>query len=179
MNEEGFTFVISQDPYFVPTEEAVEKTLAVLKVFGEECDEIAYQTWEKPKFITSGGYFEKLEQLICPACGEIHQLSEDDDKTIDWKKLKKTLCDENNDDVSQIKITLPCCHKEVSVIDLHFRNEEHFANCKLIDAGFSKFKFKLEMYGEAYIEGFENKQLVILERILGCKLAQIVYFYED
>lgn len=174
MEEIIFTDVISQDPYFLPSDEAVEKAKLVLECFVEECfspdhfddidcDEVEYHTWQKPVFITSDSNCEPIKQLTCPKCGEIIKLFElpkNEDEMTWWEILKQNLHDESSDDVTRIKTKMPCCQKEVLATEIDFGDK----------AGFSKFTFRLRDYEDGLFDG----QLLVLERILGCKLTSIV-----
>lgn len=61
------TVLIPQDPYFVPSDAAIETAKLMFECFHAGA-EVSYRTSEKPKFTDAGSGFEKL---TCPACGEI------------------------------------------------------------------------------------------------------------
>lgn len=153
------TVLIPQDPYFVPSDAAIEMVKLIFECFHAGA-EVSYRTSEKPKFTDAGSGFEKL---TCPACGEIierFELPEEYDEW--WDDFMEGLYANDSDDLTQIKTQMPCCHKEVMATSIDFKNE----------AGFCKFMLELKEWDWDEMPG---KELLLFERILGCKLTQIMF----
>jgi hypothetical protein len=161
--------LILQDPYFSPSHEDVQTAILLIEYFSycDSYDKIRYEISEKPEFHTSGSNFVGdggYDTVTCPACGEefdVFKLPDNPDGTTWMNTLRDTLFSENTDDLTQLKITMPCCHKEIEVTTLDFGHGE----------GFSKLWIKLYYFSDDLDDDF----LFALEKILGCKVTQIIY----
>lgn len=161
--------LISQEPYFVPSDEDVKTATLLLECFFGDDYEIEYSISEKTEFHISGANFIGCggwnDKFTCPECGEVikvFELPDNEDGTTWWDTLWQKLFSENTDDLTQIKIKMPCCHKEIEVTAIDFGHGE----------GFSKFRFRVRYVG---YDGLDDKKLLALGKILGCKLVPIEY----
>ncbi|MDD5275960.1 MAG: hypothetical protein PHR16_07750 [Methylovulum sp.] len=74
----------------------------------------------------------------------------------------EALYSNDTDDLTQIKTKMPCCGKEVLVTSIDFKN----------DAGFCKFMLELKEWDW---DEMSDKELLLFEKILGCKLIPIIF----
>lgn len=170
--------LIPQDPYFVPSAEAIETVKLLMEGLAEGIQSVPWQSskqevvadvitvqhciWEKPRFVTLDE--EYSQQVTCPACGEILELPDEEDeeetgeKMTGWK-LKQQLL--GSEDVMQLKIKMPCCNTEIAVTSIDFSD----------GGGFSRFVLSLE----DDCSDFSEADILLFEKILGCKLTQIYW----
>jgi hypothetical protein len=161
--------LILQDPYFSPSHEDVQTAILLLECcYGADYfEDIRYEISEKPEFHTSGSNFVGdggYDTVTCPACGkkfDVFELPDNADGTTWFQTLSDTLFYKETADLTQLKITMPCCQQEIEVTSIDFGHGE----------GFSKLWLKLYQFSDDLDDNF----LFALEKILGRKVTQIIY----
>jgi hypothetical protein len=166
--------LISQDPYFRPSDEALETAELLMRCYADRDDiwssdrDDYYELWDKPAFIQAYYLYDESTQT-CPACGQpIDSNYENEDGTTWQENFERQVYDA--EDAAQVKVMMPCCHQEIVASDIDFTNKEGFSR---VQAGFSRFQVYAGHTNYLY-HGLSQKQLLGFERILGCKLKQII-----
>lgn len=174
MSVQSSLSLISQAPYFRPSDEALKTAELLMRCYADRDDIFScdrnehYKVWDKPVFIQADYEFT---QMTCPACGRFSNIHDDyirEDNSTWGNEFEHQMC--YSEDAAQEKVIMPCCHQEVIASDIDFTNKNGFSR---VQAGFSCFEVYAGHTNYLYY-GLSQKQLLGFEQILGCKLKQII-----
>lgn len=143
--------IIPQDPYFVPTQEAMELVAEELtRYLSKRKEDIKVITTDKVRFVDPGS---NLREIQCPFCCCIIDFDW-------WQEAMDQLYEEK---FKSLAIETPCCYKITSLNNLIYD----------WTAGFARFSIEvLDPNGD-----ITQEQQKVLETILGYEIRKIWSHY--
>jgi len=136
-----------KSPEYVPSKNAQERAIALLKRIAPDADEIKIELSERPRLIDCG---TNLEKINCPDCRQ--------ELGIDW--WSDWVSQEAEQDFPLKAAALPCCGSMHSLADLLYDWPQGFA------------RFSLEAMNPN-IQDLPNESEREFEVIMGCSLRKI------
>ena len=146
-----FLSLIPEDPAYVPPAEAQAQAVAALRARLPLPSHVEARIFDEVTFIDQGSNFEKV---LCPIC--------DEDITEHWVGLMEAAYEAEFSDLS---LSMPCCGRLSNLNDLGY----------IPPAGFARFSLCAMNPGIGGL--LAEKDVSVLEDVLGCKLRQVYAHY--
>lgn len=115
---DNFLRVTPSDPELIPTADARESALALLRSALPEADAFRAQVETEVVFVDAGGNFESVS---CPIC----------ERPLDDGWWSTAMERASGTGFSDLSVELPCCGGSTSLNELRYRMPQGFARCVL------------------------------------------------
>ena len=145
---DDFLRLIPTTPTFLPSAEARDAALQLLKSWLPSADAITSEISEQTRFIDPG---TNLERVGCPFCGSA--LSDC------WESAMESASARG---FSDLEVVVPCCQTRTTLNDLRYE----------WPAGFARFVAEVRNPGRG--AALTSEEIWQLEQILGCELRQVL-----
>ena len=153
---------IPTDPTFIPPAEAQQQAMEFLESLLPEGEDCQTQIFPRLEFIDQG---ENLERVFCPGCHATLYLDffSEGDPVVEWWH---SISDEGQErGYEGVRVSMPCCHRDVLFTDLTFDWPGGFA------------RFQLDISNPQIGHPLPDEDLKKLSNVLGCHLKQIWAHY--